>query len=310
MVSLKEKLPKGCDPRDEANYSRFHQIDYAPDLMFTELTKFVERNHKKPFVLFWTIPVPHVSLQYGDRKWVDYYHKKFGDEKPYLGNKGYFPCRYPKATYAAMVSHWDEQIGQLIQQLKQEGIYENTLIIFTSDNGPTYNSGTNSDFFDSAKPFRSDHHWGKGSLREGGIRTPMLTTWPNHIKKGIHTALISGFQDMMPTFCEIAGVNCPPTDGISLLPTLLSKKQEQQHEYLYWEFPEYDGQKAVRMGKWKSYVDNIIKGNRHIELYDLSIDPREHTVISRYHPDIIAKVKAIFKEDHTDAEIKKFNLPW
>lgn len=201
MVSLKEKLPKGCDPRDEANYSRFHQIDYAPDLMFTELTKFVERNHKKPFVLFWTTPVPHVSLQYGD-------------------------------------------------------------------------------------------------------------TWPNHIKKGIHTALISGFQDMMPTFCEIAGVNCPPTDGISLLPTLLSKKQEQQHEYLYWEFPEYDGQKAVRMGKWKSYVDNIIKGNRHIELYDLSIDPREHTVISRYHPDIIAKVKAIFKEDHTDAEIKKFNLPW
>lgn len=310
LVPLTEKLPKGSDPKDEASYSRFHQIDYAPDLMFSELTKFVDRNKKKPFVLFWTTTVPHVSLQYGGRKWVDYYHEKFGDEKPYLGDKGYFPCRYPKATYAAMVSHWDEQIGELIQQLKKHGIYKNTVIIFTSDNGPTFNGGTDSDFFDSAKPFRSDYHWGKGSLREGGIRTPMLATWPNHIEAGSRTELISGFQDMMPTFCEIAEINCPPTDGISLLPTLLGEKQKNQHEYLYWEFPEYGGQKAVRMGKWKAYVDRIVKGNRHIELYDISVDPREHTDLSRYHPDIIATVKEIFKNEHTDAEIKKFNLPW
>ena len=175
---------------------------------------------------------------------------KFGDEKPYTGNKDYFPCRYPRATYAAMISYWDEQIGGLINKLKELGIYDNTIIIFTSDNGPTFNGGSDSFFFDSAKPFKSEWGWGKASLREGGIRVPMIASWPKKIKAGSKSDLICAFWDIMPTFCEIAKVECPTTDGISFLPELLGKKQNK-HDFLYWEFPDSGGQKAVRMGKWK-----------------------------------------------------------
>ena len=108
------------------------------------------------------------------KRWVDHYLEKFGDEKPYLANKGYFPNRYPHATYAAMVSYLDENIGKLINQLKDEGIDDDTLIIFTSDNGPTYNGGTDSDWFESAKPFRGGAGYGKGHVTEGGIREPMI----------------------------------------------------------------------------------------------------------------------------------------
>lgn len=308
LVSPDTRLAKDADPLNTASYSNFTQADYSPDLMFSEITRFVDQEKDKPFFLMWTTPVPHVSLQIpANDKWLKYYVNKFGDEKPYDGKKGYLPCRYPHATYAAMISHWDEQIGQLVKQLKQLGLYENTLIVFTSDNGPTFNGGTDSPWFDSAKPFKSESGWGKASIREGGIRVPMIACWPAKIKAGTTTDHISAFWDVLPTFTQIAGIKYKNTDGISFLPTLLDKKQAQ-HEYLYWEYPEGGGSKAIRMGKWKGYIPNIKKGNTNMQLFDLSTDEREQKDVAAQHPDIITLMKAKMKEAHTDPEIKSFNL--
>lgn len=147
-------LDKGADPNDLASYAKYTQKEYANDLIFDELMGFVDANKRKPFFLMWTTPLPHVSLQAPER-WVQHYVEKFGDEKPYTGQAGYLPCRYPHATYAAMISYFDEQIGQLIEKLKAEHLYENTLIVFTSDNGPTFNGGSDSPWFNSGGPFNS-----------------------------------------------------------------------------------------------------------------------------------------------------------
>ena len=302
------QLDKGADPLDEKSYAKYVQKQYAPDLMYEEILNFIERSKDEPFALFWTTPVPHVPLQAPER-WIKHYVEKFGDEKPYARG-GYFPCRYPRATYAAMVSYWDEQIGGLVQKLKDLGIYENTIIMFTSDNGPTYNGGSDSPFFDSAKPYKCKRGWGKGSLREGGIRTPFIATWPNHIKPGTTSDHLSAFWDMMPTMCEIAGIESPKTDGISMLPEMLGKQSEQKkHDFLYWEFPASEGQKALRMGKWKAFVGDIYKGNREVELYDLSTDPREETNVAKQNPDVVKEVLEIFRKEHIDSEIERFKMP-
>lgn len=304
------RLDKGADPMQEHSYDKYTQKDYAPDVMFEEIVRFVEQHRQQPFALFWTTPIPHVPLQ-APQKWVDYYHKKLGDEKPYLGQQGYFPCRYPRATYAAMISYLDEQIGQLVKLLKALHLYENTLIVFTSDNGPSFNGGTDSRFFNSADPFKSDYGWGKCSLREGGIRVPMIACWPEKIEPGTTTDLLSAFWDVMPTFCDIAQVECPQTDGISMLPTFLGKNRKQQHhKYLYWEFPEdFGGQKALRMGKWKAYIKNVKKGNRKLELYDLSEDPAEQNNVAGDHPQIIEKILKIFRKEHQTPALKAFDMP-
>ena len=303
------KLDKGADPYDEKSYAKYTKKQYAPDLMYKEILQFVERSKDEPFALFWTTPVPHVPLQ-APEQWVKHYREKFGDEEPYVGNKDYFPCRYPRATYAAMVSYWDEQIGGLVQKLKDLGIYENTVIIFTSDNGPTFNGGTDSPFFDSAKPFKCEYGWGKASLREGGIRVPMIASWPGHIPAGTTSDHLSAFWDMMPTMCDIAGVESPATDGISMLPVMLGNDEDQKkHDFLYWEYPEGGGQLAVRMGEWKAFVPRVMKGNQEIELYNLVTDPREQQNVADKHPEIVKRALEIIRKEHVDPVVEKFQMP-
>lgn len=297
------KLDKGADPYDAASYTKYTQKEYSNDLIFTELLAFVEQNKKKPFFLMWTTPLPHVSLQ-APEKWVDYYVKKFGDEKPYTGTAGYMPCRYPHATYAAMISYFDWQIGKLIEKLKNDGLYENTIIIFTSDNGPTFNGGSDSPWFNSGGPFKSEYGWGKCFLHEGGIRVPTIVTWPAKIKKGTKSDHICSFQDVMPTLADIVNITCPETDGISILPTLLGEKNKQkEHKFLYWEYPDQRiGIKAVRMGKWKGIITDIRKGNTKMQLFDLENDLQELHDISAQYPEIVNKIKQIMKESHTEPE--------
>lgn len=299
-------LDKGADPMLESSYAKYTQKQYSPDLLLKEILSFLNQEKNNPFLLMWTTPAPHVPLQ-APQKWIDYYVKKFGDEKPYTGQSGYFPTRYPRATYAAMISYFDEQIGELITELKRLGIYDNTLIIFTSDNGPSFNGGADSPWFDSAKPFKSEHGWGKTSLREGGIRVPMIAAWQGKISPGTTTDHISAFWDVMPTFAEIAGVKDNVSDGISFLPTLLGKKQKQ-HKYLYWEFPENEGSKAIRMGNWKGYIPNYKKGDRKMELYDLSKDPREQNNIAAKNPRIVKKLQKLMNEAHEKPIIEKFDM--
>lgn len=299
------RIDEGADPYDLKSYAKYTQEVYSCDLMYDEILKFVEESKDSPFFLAWTTPLPHVPLQAPER-WVNYYVEKFGDEEPYLGDKGYFPCRYPHATYAAMISYWDEQIGGLINKLKELGIYDNTVIVFTSDNGPTFNGGTDSPWFDSAKPFKSEAQWGKASLREGGIRVPLIVSWENKIKANTQSNHVCASWDIMPTVCELAGIQAPQTDGISIVPVLLGK-QQASHEYLYWEYPESGGQKAIRMGKWKGLILNIkAEGDANMMLFDLENDPREQNNIAADHPDIIQQLRQKMKEAHTPPAVERF----
>ena len=308
-IAPNTKLPEGADPNDIDSYADFNLKDYAPDLMFEELANFVERNGENPFFLYWATPIPHVALQ-APQRWVDYYIEKFGAEEPYLGDKGYFPHKNPRAAYAAMVSYLDENIGKLVQQLKDEGLYENTLIVFTSDNGPSYAGGADPEFFESAKPFEGTHGRGKGYLYEGGIRVPMIASWPNYIEAGTKSDLASAHYDMLATFADVAGYKLPDdTDGISMLPTMISKGEQIKHDFMYWEFPSYGGQVAIRIGNWKVVRQNLTNGKpATLELYDLKKDPTEQNNVAGQHPEIIQKAIEIFKKERETPELEHFKM--
>ena len=301
------KLAEGADPNDPASYAKYSLNDYTPELMLDEALGFIRENQDSPFFLYFASPIPHVPLQAPER-WVNHYLEKFGPEEPYLGNKGYFPNRTPRATYAAMVSYLDEQVGDIVKELKKLGVYENTLILFSSDNGPTYNGGSDSAFFDSASPFRSEYGWAKGFSTEGGIRVPMIASWEGTIRGGRTSQHVSAFWDVLPTVCELSGAEIPSdTDGISFVPTLRGESQPR-HEFLYWEFPSYQGQQAVRMGDWKALRRNIFKGNKELELYNLKTDPREQVNVASAHPEVIAKIEAIMEREREPAELDKFKI--
>ena len=294
-------LDPDADPFDPASYEKFTLSDYSPDLMFREVLSFIDSANGEPFFLYWATPIPHLALQ-APAQWVEKYHEKFGGEKPYTGDNGYFPARYPHATYAAMISYLDDQVGKLVDHLKEKGLYENTVIIFTSDNGPAWNAGTDPVWFGSASPFRGAQGNGKGSLNEGGIRVPMIVSWPGTVKPGI-TDHISSFQDLLPTLCDITAAEVPGgIDGISFGPLLRGEKVQEQHQYLYWEFPEYGGQQAVIIGNFKALRKGMHNGNEVFELYDLANDPLETKDISADHPDIMKRVQEIIIEEHRPSD--------
>jgi arylsulfatase A-like enzyme len=308
MVPPRTNLPEGADPYDPESYNDFWLTDYASELMQDELIQFIKNNKNEPFFMYYANLIPHVPLQ-APRRWIDYYMKKFGDEEPYTGDKGYFPHRYPRAAYAAMVSYLDEQVGEIVALLKELGLYENTIIVFTSDNGPSFNGGTDSPWFDSANPFKSEQGWGKANLTEGGIRIPMIVQWPGKIEPGTKTNLISAHYDILPTLCEMVGIEPEgKIDGISFLPTLLGEGIQNNHEFIYWEFPESGGQQAVRMGKWKGIRKNIFKDEMQIRLYNLEEDVQEQNDVSDQHQEIVQKIDSIFLKEHTPAELDRFKI--
>lgn len=306
-------FPKGADPKDVKSYADYTLTDYAPDLMFKEITSFVSNHKKKPFFLYWATPIPHVALQ-APQRWVDYYIEKFGDEAPYLSGpkNSYFSHKNPHAAYAAMISYLDENIGKLVRQLKEEGLYENTLIIFTSDNGPSYAGGADPDYFNSANPFDGSYGRGKGFLYEGGIRIPMIASWPGHIKPETKSDHISVQYDMMATFSDIAGYeNTDISDGLSMLPVMISEENQKQHDFLYWEFPSYGGQVAIRMGDWKVVRQNLKNEKQPtLELYNLKDDPTETMNVAEAHPEILKKAAEIFKKERESPELEDFRIPF
>ncbi len=304
------KLDEGANPYDPASYDKFNQSDYAPDLMFEEILGFVKENQQNPFFLYWASPIPHVPIQ-APQRWVDYYVQKFGDEEPYLGQHGYFPARYPHATFAAMVSYLDENVGRLVETLKELGLYDNTLILFTSDNGAGIGGGSTAEWFDSAAPFMSQRGRTKGTVYEGGIRTPLIAVWPGHIKADSKSDHISAFYDVMPTLCELTGVATPEdTDGISFLPALLDIQEQHQHEFLYWEFPSYGGQQAVRIGKWKGMRRNILsEDNIDIQLFDLETDLQEQNNVAAQHPEVVEKIREIMSTARSVPQVERFKMP-
>ncbi|MDG2194805.1 MAG: arylsulfatase [Polaribacter sp.] len=306
LVKPHTSLHSNADPNDDKSYRLFTQKEYAPDVIHQKALTFIKEHKDQPFFMYYASPLPHVPLQV-PTKYIDYYKKLFGTEKPYTG-KSYFPNKHPRATYAAMISYLDAQLGEIIEVLKKQGVYENTIIIFSSDNGPTYTGGVDANFFNSARPFSNSYGRTKGFVYEGGIRVPLIVSWPNKIKAASKTDHISAFYDMMPTFCDIAGIDPPKDiDGISFKPLLIGKEQTK-HDFLYWEFPSYQGQQAVRMGKWKGIRKNIFKGNLDIELYNLETDIKELNDLSKTYPTIVMAIDSIMKMEHTPAENTTFKM--
>lgn len=307
LVPPRTKLDSLADPYKDKSYSKFNQKEYAPDKIHEKALSFIAKNKENPFFMYYASPLPHLPLQ-APKAYVDEYRAEFGEEEPYIGDDSYFPTRYPRATYAAMISYLDNQVGEIIESLKEKGIYENTIIIFSSDNGPTYLGGVDYDYFESSKPFANGYGRTKGFVYEGGIRIPLIASWPNKIKPGTKSHHISAFYDLMPTICDIAGIEPPDNiDGISFKPTLLNQAQEK-HDFLYWEFPSYKGQQAVRFGKWKGIRKNIFEGNLKIELYNLENDVQEQIDVASKHPEVVEKVKAIMLKEHEPSSNERFKF--
>lgn len=273
---------------------------HSHELLTKDALHFIKENKEKPFFLYLAYVVPHAELA-APEKYMKQYRGKF-PETAFEGGH-YYKQADPKAAYAAMVSMMDADVGSIKALLKNLGIDKNTLVIFTSDNGPHLESGNDPDFFDSNGSLRGY----KRDLYEGGIRSPFIAWWPGEIEAGSKSNHISAFCDFLPTACELAKTDIPVNiDGISYLPTLLGLKQKK-HEYLYWEFHEQGGKQAIRKGNWKAVRLGVSKNaNAPIQLFDLSKDPEEQDNVALTHPKIVNQMNNLFQEAHTP--VKAFPL--
>ncbi len=255
---------------------------YSQELIHQEALQFIRNNKDKPFFAMLTYTLPHAELNLPHDSIYQIYENMF-EETPYTG--GYHDSEKPRASFAAMVSLLDKYVGDVMQELKELGIDDNTIVIFTSDNGPHMEGGADPEFFNSNGPLRGV----KRDVYEGGIRVPMIVRYPNHVKAGTTTNHISAFWDIMPTLADITHSAIPTnevTDGISFLPTLLDKGKQKEHEYLYWEFHEGGGRLALREGDWKMDVLNAIsKDKEKIELYNLADDLGETNNLANANPE-------------------------
>ena len=289
----------------DADYDNFIGKDYAGTKFTEKSLKFIDDHKNKPFFLYIPFTIPHVGLQ-APTEYVNQYIGKFPGEHPYYGQQGYNPSKYPLSTYAAMITYLDHQIGVIIDRVKALGLDNNTIIMFSSDNGATFNGGVQAKYFNSLAGLRGF----KMDLFEGGIREPFIARWPGKIKANSVSDLISVQFDMMATFAEISGAKANNTDGISLLPTLLGNiKAQRPREYIYFEYPENGGQVAIRMGNWKGLRLNVRKNiDSPWMLFNLKDDFAETTDVSAQHPEIIAKFKLIQIKEHQNSHINDWEF--
>ena len=278
---------------------------YAPKLIADKAIEFIKENRNNPFFLYYPTIIPHLPLQVPEDEKKQYLGK--WEEKPYNG-KAYLPDKTPRATYAAMISFLDKNVGRIMETLQKLNLDENTIIIFTSDNGTTYlKDEVDYEFFNSTKGLKGL----KGSVYEGGLKVPLIVRWKGKIKEGRIINNPFAFYDIMPTIADIAGIKIPQNiDGLSFLPLLAGNKNKQKfHEFLFWDFAGYGGQIAVRYGKYKGILKNLKKNpDAKLELYDLEQDPYEKNNIANQHPDIVNKIMEIIKKERTKPEIKKFRF--
>jgi arylsulfatase A len=283
---------------------------YSADLIHRAALSFIETNRVKPFFVYYATTIPHAELA-AKEEYMKRFLGKLEPEKSFRGTdsgpnfrQGPYQSQPDSHTaFAAMVTELDDYVGEIEDKLRELGLEKNTIIIFTSDNGPHLEGGGDPDFFDSNGILRGY----KRDLYEGGIRTPFIVKWPAKVKAGSRSEHIAAFWDILPTFAEMTGAEIPAgTDGISFLPTLVGKKKQAEHDYLFWEFHEQGGKLAVREGKWKAIVLNADRGTEKCELYDLSLDPSEKHDIASSNPEIVTKLKGIMKESHVRSDVFPF----
>ncbi len=256
------------------------RLEYSHDLFTEEALGYISKNKDNPFFLYLAYTIPHANNEAQQK----------GMEVPSLEPYADTDWPEPQKGHAAMITRMDRDIGRLFAKLKELGLDENTLVIFSSDNGPHKEGGADPDFFNSSGPLRGY----KRALYEGGIRVPMIARWPGKIDEGSQSNHISAFWDFLPTFCELAGVDSPKDiDGISMVPALLGRTRKQkQHKFLYWEFHEQGKRQAVRMGDWKGVRQDVAQNpNGPIELYNLQNDIGEKYNIAEEHPDVVARIE-------------------
>lgn len=282
-------------------------IEYAQDMIHKEAIKFIEANKDTNFFLFLPYVIPHAELIVPEDSIIQKYRGKLEPEKVYKGQDygenfksgGYCSCEETHAVFAAMVTRLDIYVGQVMAKLEELGISDNTIVMFSSDNGPHLEGGADPDYFNSNGPLKGY----KRDLYEGGVREPFIVSWPGVIKKGSESDHISAFWDFLPTVCDITGIEVTQDiDGISFYPELIGKEQVE-HDYLYWEFYEKGGRKAIRKGDWKAVVYNVLGGENNIELYDLSKDIGEENNVAAEHPEIVIEMDSLMHKAHVKSDI-------
>lgn len=267
------------------------KVDYAPDVIFAKSLEWIEQNKTKPFFIYLTSTLPHAnneaSSAVGD-----------GQEVPDYGIYKDKPWPNPDKGQAAMITRLDAQVGQLLAKLKALGLDKNTLVIFTSDNGPHEEGKQDIKRFNPSGPLRGT----KRSLYEGGVRVPFIARWPGTIKAGTTTDHIAYFGDVLATVSELTK---QPTasglDSLSFVPTLLNQPKQQQHKYIYFEFYEQGGRQSVRFGNWKAIREPMFTGK--VQLYDLAKDLGEVNNLADANPAIVQQAVAFMNEAHVDDPI-------
>ena len=287
---------------------------YSADMIHEKAMEWLDQQDtKQPFFGIFTYTLPHAELVQPEDSILNEYKAKFDPDKVYKGSEGsrYNAITHTHAQFAAMITRLDYYVGEVLKKLKEKGLDENTLVIFSSDNGPHEEGGADPTFFGRDGKLRGL----KRQCHEGGIRIPFIARWPGHVPAGKVNDHICAFYDLMPTFCDVAGIKnyekkyrnkekeVDYFDGISFAPTLLGKKKQKQHDFLYWEFNETN-QIAVRMDDWKL----IVKKGKPF-LYNLKTDIHEDNDVALQHPDIVEKLKKVIFEQRIPNPYFSVTLP-
>ena len=287
---------------ENATKINLNKEKYSPYLMLEKTLGFIEQNKGNPFFLYYAPTLPHADLLVPDNE-LEQYKGCFSE--PLMAEYGaFYKQPEPRATYAAMVSRLDKDVELIIKSLKEKGLLDNTIVIFTSDNGVHSVGGHNPDYFDSNGPFRGN----KRDLYEGGIRTPFIVHWPEQIQPGSVSHHVSAFWDFLPTACELLGEDVPlSSNGISYLPTLTSKGEQRKHDYLYWEFHEQGGKQALLKENWKLIRLFVNEPDKtRLELYNLSSDPAELMNSANQYPEKTKELERLLDDAHSRSDLFTF----
>ncbi len=307
-IAIPQKLPDGADSNDVASYRPYSGVKFSADLIFEQARQFIREHREQSFFLYVPTTIPHLALQVPEDSVAEY--RGLWSDPPYPGGNGYLPHHSPRAAYAAMITRMDREIGRIMNLIAELGLDDNTIFVFTSDNGPLNDrfAGTDTDFFQSAGPLRGR----KGSLYEGGFRVPTIVRWKGQIAPSTVSNRVTGFEDWLPTLMDLIGAagSAPSEiDGISFAPTLRGQSQVPR-PFLYREFPGYGGWQSVRVGDWKGVRQNLNPRGKNappprmeLELYNLKDDIGETKNVALHHAEIIGQMERILRDQHTPSEV-------
>lgn len=294
---------KEDDRSDPKSYNQFKGTDYAPDHINAELLNFIRDHKDEPFFCYYPTVIPHVALHVPDEDLKPYLNLGWKDP-PFTkeGGYGYTPHFTPRAAYAAMITRMDQYVGNVLNLLDELNLTDNTLVVFSSDNGTTHlDQEVDYEFFRSVGVLRGL----KGSLYEGGVRVPTLVRWPGKVQAGSQSDFVSGFEDWLPTILDAVGANTllpKNVDGVSLLPTLFGQDQPTR-PFLYREFTGYGGQQTIRVDDWKAVRQNLGKGTIKTELYNIKTDISEQQDVADQYPDVLGKLEEMMARQHVKSDI-------